>query len=106
MKRFSVKNFLIYLIPCVIFAAIIMWLIISLSNTSASAKRQETAAVKNTLENGITMCYAIEGSYPPSLDYLREHYGFTYDSSRYIIHYEIFADNIRPTVNVIERGAA
>ena len=106
MKRFSVKNIFFYIIPCLIFAAVIVWLLISLSNTSESAKRQDKAAVKTTLENGITMCYAIEGAYPPSIDYLREHYGFTYDAARYIIHYEIFADNIRPTVNVIERGAA
>ncbi len=108
MKRFSIKNALQYIIPCVLFAAILTWLVISLSNTSDSAKRQELAAVKNTIENGITMCYAIEGAYPPSAEYLSENYGVTYDTSKYIVHYECFADNVRPTVKVIERagGAA
>lgn len=105
MKRFSLKNAFVYAVPCVLFAAVILWLAVSLSNTSDSAKRQERAAVKTTLENGITMCYAIEGTYPPSLEYLRENYGVTYDTARYIVHYDIFADNVRPTVNVIERGA-
>ncbi len=108
MKRFSLKNALAYILPCVLFAAIITWLVISLSNTSESAGRQERAAVKSTLENGITMCYAIEGTYPPSLEYLSENYGVTYDTAKFIVYYDRFADNVRPTVRVIVRngGAA
>lgn len=106
MKRFSLKNVLVYLIPCLLFAAILLWVTVSLANTSESAKRQERMAVKTTLENGITMCYAIEGAYPPSVEYLAENYGFTYDRTKYIVRYNIFADNVRPTVNVIERGTA
>ena len=106
MKRFSIKSALLYIIPCLIFAAVMVWLIVSLSNTSVSAKRQELIAVKTTVENGITMCYAIEGAYPPSIDYLRENYSVTYDASKYLIYYDIFADNVRPSVKVIERGAA
>lgn len=104
MKRFSLKNAMVYIIPCVLFAAILAWLVISLSNTSQSAGRQERAAVKSTLENGITMCYAIEGAYPPSLDYLKENYGVTYDTAKYIVYYDRFADNVRPTVRVIEKS--
>lgn len=108
MKRFSLKNAMAYILPCVLFAVILAWLIVSLSNTSRSAGRQERAAVKSTIENGITMCYAIEGAYPPSTDYLAENYGVTYDASKYIVIYERFADNVRPTVRVIVRngGAA
>ena len=52
------------------------------------------------------MCYAIEGAYPESVDYLAENYGLIYDKDRYIIYYDRFADNIRPTVSVLERQAA
>lgn len=105
MKRFSFRNALDYILPCSLFAAAIVWLGVSLSNTSEAARRRELEAVRTTVENGITMCYAVEGAYPPSAEYLRENYGVTYDTERYIVHYEIFANNIRPTVNVIERGA-
>lgn len=104
MKRFSLKNALAYIIPCVLFAAAVAWLVVSLNNTSDAARERERAAVKNTLENGITMCYAIEGAYPPSAEYLSEHYGVTYDAAKYIIHYDYFADNVRPTVKVIVRN--
>lgn len=108
MKRFSLKSVLAYIIPIVLFAVMLTWVIISLSNTSKSAGRQELAAVKGTIENGITMCYAIEGAYPPSMEYLSENYGITYDTAKYIVRYDRFADNIRPTVRVTERngGAA
>lgn len=104
MKRFSIKNALSYIIPCALFAAVIIWLVVSLNNTSDATRRQECAAVKSTLENGITMCYAIEGAYPPSVEYLGEHYGVTYDTAKYIVYYDHFADNVRPTVRVIERS--
>ena len=103
MKRFSLKNVLSYVIPILLFAAMLAWLIVSLLNTSGAAAAQEQAAVKSTLENGITMCYAIEGAYPPSLEYLSENYGITYNTSKFIVHYDRFADNIRPAVRVIER---
>ena len=104
MKRFSIKNALIYIIPIVLFALMLSWVIVSLTNTSRSAGRQEMAAVKGTIENGITMCYAIEGAYPPSLEYLSENYGITYDTAKYVVRYDRFADNVRPTVRVVERN--
>lgn len=106
MKRFSFKNALAYIIPILLFGAMLTWFITAVNNTDDSTSRRELAAVKSTLENGITMCYAIEGVYPESVDYLTENYGLNYDKDKYIVRYDRFADNIRPTVSVIERQAA
>lgn len=103
MKGFSVKN-AAFIIPCVIFAAAIIWLVVTLGNASSAADEQELAAVKSTIEKGITMCYSIEGAYPPDLEHLEKNYSISYNKSKYIVHYSCFADNIRPTVSVIERG--
>ena len=46
-------------------------------------------------------CYSVEGAYPDSLDYLKKHYGITWDESKYKVTYEIIAKNIRPEVKVI-----
>ena len=59
--------------------------------------------VRQSVENGITLCYAAEGIYPESLEHLTGSYGVVYDESRYIVHYERFAANVRPTVTVIRR---
>lgn len=103
MKRFSVKN-TAFVVPCVIFAAAIVWLVVTLGNASRAADEQELAAVKSTIEKGITLCYSIEGAYPPNMEHLEKNYSISYNKRKYIVHYSCFADNIRPTVSVIERG--
>ncbi|MDE6032017.1 MAG: hypothetical protein K2G32_10390 [Oscillospiraceae bacterium] len=88
-----------------LFAALIVWFIAALSGAGAASDEQTLTEIKQSVENGITMCYSIEGVYPESIDYLRESYGVVYDTERYIVHYESLAANIRPAVTVIERKA-
>ena len=68
-----------------------------LDTASAQARRQAVlqAAVQ---------CYAVEGSYPASLDYLEENYGLLVNHDRFIVTYEAFASNLMPQVNVLERA--
>lgn len=87
-----------------VFAAAVAWLVISLSNTRDASRENSLDAVKRSLENGITLCYSIEGAYPESLRYLTENYGVSYDTERYIVHYDSFAANVRPSVTVIEKA--
>lgn len=106
MKRFSIRRALTYIIPIVLFCAMLLWFLTAVRNADSSTKQRELSAVKTTVENGVTMCYAIEGVYPESVDYLAENYGLIYDKDKYIVYYDRFADNIRPTVSVLERQAA
>ncbi|MDE7193648.1 MAG: hypothetical protein K2O14_06715 [Oscillospiraceae bacterium] len=86
-----------------LFAALIVWFVAALSGAGNASEEQTLTEIKQSVENGITMCYSIEGAYPESIDYLRESYGVVYDAERYIVHYESLAANIRPSVTVIER---
>ena len=88
-----------------LFIGAVAWLLIGLNRTEEAAKGQQLAAVQRSVENGITLCYSIEGAYPESLEYLVDSYGVSYDSNHYIVHYDCFAANIRPTVTVLEREA-
>ncbi|MCM1166167.1 MAG: hypothetical protein NC299_07180 [Lachnospiraceae bacterium] len=106
MKRFDIRRALAYLIPTAVFSAMLVWFIIAVGNADSSAGERELAAVKSTIENGVTMCYAIEGAYPESVEYLAENYGLIYDGDKYIVYYDRFADNVRPTVSVLERKTA
>lgn len=103
MKRFSFRRAMVYVIPIALFAAMIVWFLAAFVNTSSSEQDQELASVKNNIEKGVTMCYAIEGVYPESLEYLAENYNLIYDEDKYIVRYDCFADNVRPTVNVMEK---
>ena len=69
--------------------------------TQLQSKQEDL--VENAIKRGVVQCYAIEGRYPPSVDYLEEHYGLRMDNSKYIVHYDILASNIYPDITVIER---
>lgn len=103
MKKISLKQILPYVIPLILLAAAILWLSAAAGNVTAASHREELEQVRKNIEKRITMCYAIEGAYPESTDYLLENYGVDYNADKYIVHYEYIADNIRPNLTVIER---
>lgn len=105
-KKSTFKRALAYIIPLVIFSAMIVWFLLAMKSTASSTQKRELEALKTTVENGITMCYAVEGVYPESIEYLCENYGLIYDKSKYIVYYDSFASNIRPSVTILERQGA
>jgi hypothetical protein len=72
-----------------------------LSNTVTDKQAQFVA---DSVRRSAIQCYAIEGSYPPTiggLEYLRENYGLTIDTKRYVVHYESQGDNFVPQIRVL-----
>lgn len=63
------------------------------------AKQQES--LETALSRSIAQCYAVEGMYPPSLNYLKEHYGLTYDESKFLIDYQSIGANLMPEVVIL-----
>lgn len=63
-----------------------------------------TQALRQAVLQAAVQCYAVEGSYPSSLDYLEENYGLLVNHDRFIVTYEAFASNLMPQVNVLERA--
>ena len=61
-------------------------------------KLTREAAVRTAVQ-----CYSIEGIYPPNVDYMEANYKLKYDKSKYYIHYDAFASNIMPTIEVYEK---
>lgn len=49
-------------------------------------------------------CYALEGFYPRTLDYLVEHYGVTAGDDRYLISYQYVGSNLMPDITVLPLG--
>ena len=86
-----------------LFAAIIIWLIISVGNAGKSADKNRSDAMYTTIMNSAALCYSIEGEYPPDIEYLESNYGVKINHDKYLVHYEYFGANIRPTVTIIER---
>jgi hypothetical protein len=72
-----------------------------IASVSEQASQAQLDHLKNALERSAVHCYAVEGAYPESLDYLKEHYGITWDESKYVVDYEIFGSNLKPVITVI-----
>lgn len=76
---------------------------LGISKAEKSSRERSLEAVKRSVENGVSLCYSIEGAYPESLDHLISGYGVNYDHDKYIVHYDCFASNVRPIITVIEK---
>lgn len=59
--------------------------------------------LEDALRRTAVSCYALEGFYPPHVDYMKEHYGLQYEEEVYIVHYEVFASNLMPDITVLEK---
>ena len=84
----------------IIISAILVAGIFYISNmgNEQGIKLTREAAVRTAVE-----CYAIEGIYPPNVQYMEDNYNLRYDKTKYYIHYDAFASNIMPTIEVHEK---
>ena len=66
--------------------------------------RQTRTRQMQALEDALLTCYALEGHYPQSLDYIRENYHLTYNEELFFVDYRVLGENILPDVTILERG--
>lgn len=78
----------------------------STENIEENTRKQQTQHLEKIIRQDIVQCYALEGTYPPDLQYLEEHYGLTYDKNLFFIDYVSIGANIFPDVTVILRQNA
>jgi len=71
-------------------------------NVESSTNSEQTKSLENAIRRSVVQCYVVEGTYPPSLEYLTEHYGITYDSDRYYVDYTAIGSNLMPDITIIE----
>lgn len=67
-------------------------------------REESRAAIRDAVIRSAVTCYAVEGVYPPSLEYLETHYGLAVNHRDFIVTYEAFAGNLLPSVQVLVRG--
>ena len=92
-------------VSLVVFALIISAAILLLNYIGNASDEAQTEIVREAVRGALTTCYAVEGAYPQSIDYLVENYGLAYDESRFFITYDAFASNVYPDIMVSVKGA-
>lgn len=100
-KRNSwLKNLLVSL---AVFGAVFLIFYLAVISFSARTQEEEIRTLEAALTRGVTCCYAVEGNYPESLAYLREHYGLMIDEEKYFVDYQPQGSNMMPDITIIRR---
>jgi len=97
MKKLVFRIFL--LIVCMA-----VFMMIAVGNLEKSRQAEDLRQLEQALQRTAVACYAVEGVYPPDVAYMRQHYGLTYDESRYAVHYKLVASNFMPKIDVMVKN--
>lgn len=92
-----------YLVSAVVFGAVIGIFLNGVLSMSDRMDQEGAETLRSAIARASVQCYAIEGRYPPSVQYLEENYGIEIDRSRFDVFYEGFASNIMPDITVNSR---
>ena len=83
-------------------AAVLVCFFTGLGKLEEGQGEEGRSRLEESLRRAAVACYAAEGIYPPTLDYLEKGYGIQIDRSRYGVFYDIFAENLMPDITVVE----
>ena len=88
----------------VLFAAIAAWMVRGIQDAARMSDEEGLRLAQEAIERAVISCYSLEGVYPATYEDLKAKSDLAIDEEKYIVRYEIFASNIRPSVTVMERG--
>lgn len=91
------------LFPLTAFAILLFLFLGGVNSVSDTTLAKQQESLETALNRSISQCYAVEGIYPPSLDYLTTHYGLTYDADVFLVDYEYYGGNLLPDVTVLRK---
>lgn len=80
-----------------------LFFLVAVQNLDSDQGYEAKLQLEDALRRTAVACYAAEGVYPPSVEYMEEHYGIQIDEKRYVVHYQVFASNIMPEITILEK---
>jgi len=83
---------------------ILVFFVTAVSGLKGGNGTEEKKQLEEAIRRSVITCYAAEGSYPPDFAYVKEKYGIVVDESRYLVMYDVFAENLMPDITVLERA--
>lgn len=88
------------LLPLIIFGAAAVFTLAALTSSQGSETELRQSSIKDSISKAASLCYAAEGAYPESLDYLGENYGVRTEYEDFTVHYSYAGGNIPPDIIV------
>ena len=107
MNRFSTgKKAILFsklskFLPLVMGLIVIAVFLFGVNYVSASSLEGQQESLEKAISRDVAQCYAVEGTYPPNLDYLVDHYGLTYNEDLFFVDYQSIGGNIYPDITII-----
>ena len=100
MKKFLTNehNSILFFAAVLLIAAVF---ITAVSDIGCDKTAEDRAQLEKAVANAAVACYAVEGAYPPSVEYLTEYYGVQIDSERFTVKYDLYASNLMPDITVL-----
>ncbi len=87
-------------VQIIIGIAAIVILLIGAERFEALDRQQNLELTKQAIQKATIQCYANEGRYPDSLEYLEKNYNLYIDYDKFNVLYDALASNIIPNINV------
>jgi hypothetical protein len=96
---------LIYFIlkPAAIFLLFALLFVWGMRIANQNSRKEDISVAQKSIQKAAVCCYAIEGRYPPSYEYLEKNYGVKINTDKYAVFYSLFASNIMPDITVLEK---
>jgi len=109
MNRFEqtrppIGSTLIKLFSPIVFLILLLIFLTGIRSVSDTTTDKQKESLEVALKRSIAQCYAVEGVYPPSLDYLIDHYGIVYDTDSFVVDYDFYGSNLMPDVSVMQKS--
>ncbi|MDI9495163.1 MAG: hypothetical protein QM227_02715 [Bacillota bacterium] len=88
------------IISVLILIMLIVYFYMAVDNAHKKSDEEGHRILSDAIIRSAVQCYAIEGFYPPDIEYLENNYGLLVDHDKYFVSYRVFASNIIPEVDV------
>ena len=90
------------IIGMLVIASVLFSILSPANSFSANAESRQTKIIEEIIDKAMIQCYALEGSYPPNLDYLAS-YGVILDKEHFNYYFEGIGKNVKPIIKVFEK---
>lgn len=81
----------------------LIFFIVGVNTVDDTTSSEQAKSLETAVRRSVAQCYAVEGTYPPSLEYLEEHYGLLYDTDSFYIDYTAIGSNIMPDITILPK---
>ncbi len=102
-RKFALSDRSYRVLSVVIFLMIAVLFVLAVEYSGRSTIEKQQESLESAIARDIVQCYSLEGMYPPSLEYMEDHYGLTYDKNTFFVDYQPIAANLYPDYTVILR---